>query len=89
MKVEASVEQKVEGIVAKKPRQPEVEEPTTERYHLKAVMNVRKKPTLEATVQRVEAEGTVVRVLKIENDWLCLADGNYILYEGGKWAEKI
>ena len=77
------------SIVAEKPRQSEIEEVKTERYRLKSLMNVRKRPSLDSTIVAVRAEGTVVRVLKIENDWMCLADGHFILYGGGKFAEKI
>ena len=33
-------------VVAEKPKQPEVKEPETERYRLKTLMNVRKKPSM-------------------------------------------
>ena len=32
--------------------------------------------------------GTVVEVTAIENDWLCLLDGTFIFYEGGRFARK-
>ena len=79
----------VEPVVAKKPTQPAVDEPKTEKYRLKGLMNVRTKPSLDAKKAGTKPEGTVVRVKSIEGDWLCLADGNFILYESGKWAEKI
>lgn len=41
------------------------------------------------TIIGTRPEGTVVRVLSIENDWLHLANDGYILYGNGKWAEKI
>ena len=78
-----------EPIVAGKPRQPEVKEPKTERYRLKALMNVRRKPSKEAQVLSTKSAGTVVRVLGIEEDWMHLAEGAFILYEGGRWAEKV
>lgn len=76
-------------VVAEKPRQPEVPEPATERYRLKALMNVRKKPSLDADILSTKPESTVVRVLAVENGWLHLIDGSFILYEDGRYAEKI
>ena len=52
-------------------------------------MNVRKKPSMDAPILYTRAEGTVVRVLGVVNDWLHLTNDTYILYEGGKWAVKI
>lgn len=76
-------------VVAEKPKQPEVTEPATERYRLKALMNVRKKPSLDADILSTKPESTVVRVLAVENGWLHLIDGSFILYEDGRYAEKI
>ena len=76
-------------VVAEKPKQPEVPEPATERYRLKALMNVRKKPSLDADILSTKPESTVVRVLAVENGWLHLIDGSFILYEDGRYAEKI
>ena len=78
-----------EPVISKKPVQPETGPVTTERYRLKLLMNVRKAPALDAAILGTRAEGTVVRVLAIEGDWMHLSDGSYILYEGGKYAEKI
>ena len=78
-----------EPIVAEKPRQPEVKESRTERYRLKALMNVRRKPSMHAQILSTKAAGTVVRILGIEQDWMHLAEGAYILYESGRWAEKV
>ena len=64
-------------------------EPETTRYRLKGLMNVRKKPSTKAQIVDTRPEGTVVRVLAIEGDWMHLANDTYILYEGGKWAEKL
>ena len=33
--------------------------------------------------------GSEVSVLELANDWLRLEDGGYILFEGGKFAEKL
>ena len=76
-------------VVAEKPKQPEVKEPETERYRLKALMNVRKKPSLDADILSTKPESTVVRVLAVENGWLHLIDGSFILFEDGKYAEKL
>ena len=76
-------------VVAEKPKQPEVTEPATERYRLKALMNVRKKPSLDADILSTKPESTVVRVLAVENGWLHLIDGSFILFEYGKYAEKL
>ena len=76
-------------VVAEKPKQPEVEEPETERYRLKTLMNVRKKPSMYAEILSTKPKDTVVRVLTVENGWLHLIDGSFILYEDGKYAEKL
>jgi len=76
-------------VISEKPKQPDVPEPATEKYRLKSLMNFRKKPSLDSTIIGTRPEGTVVRVLSIENDWLHLANDGYILYGNGKWAEKI
>ena len=78
-----------EPVISKKPTQPEVEEPKSERYRLKALMNVRKTPSTSGVIIGTRAEGSVVRVTGIEDGWLHLTDGTFILYEGGKWAEKL
>ena len=64
-------------------------EPETRRYRLKGLMNVRKKPSLKAQIVDTRPEGAVVRVLTLEGDWMHLVNDTYILYEGGKWAEKL
>lgn len=79
----------VEPIVAEEPKQIEVEEPKTEKYRLKALMNVRKKPDLDSEILGTKPAGTVVRVLGVEEGWLHLTDGSYILFEEGKYAEKV
>ena len=58
-------------------------------YRLKALMNVREKPSMDSQILYTRAAGTEVRVLGIVNDWLHLTDDTYIFYEGGKWAVKI
>ena len=63
------------------------EENRITRYRLKALMNVREKPAMTARIICTQEEGAFVNVAGIENDWLRLADGSYILYGAGKFAE--
>ena len=76
-------------VISRKPVQPDVEDVQTEKYRLKSLMNVRKSPSLNGTVLGTKPEGTIVRVTAVKNDWLYLANGTFILYGGGKWAEKV
>ncbi len=78
-----------EPIVAETPKQPFVAAPKTEQYRLKKLMNVRAKPSMDAKIKTTKPSGTVVRVLALENDWLHLADGTFILYQNGEFAEKL
>ena len=78
-----------EPIVAETPKQIEVKEPKAEKYRLKALMNVRKKPGLDSEILGTKPAGTLVRVLGVEEGWLHLIDGSYILFEEGKYAEKV
>ena len=78
-----------EPIVAETPKQFEVKEPKTEKYRLKTLMNVRKKPNLDSEILGTKPAGTVVRVLKVEDGWLHLINGSFILYEDGRYAEKL
>ena len=64
------------------------EEQTPETYTLLRKMNVRKEPSLNAAKLRVLEAGTAVEVQTVQNDWLCLTDGSFILYENGKNARK-
>jgi len=57
------------------------------QYTLTAKMNIRKAPAMDAPKLGIAEAGTVVDVTAIENDWLCLTDGTFILYGGGKFAE--
>jgi uncharacterized protein YgiM (DUF1202 family) len=82
--VAAPVEER--HVVVEKPSQPDEGET---KYRLTALMNVRKKPSMDAQILYTRAAGTEVRVLGIVNDWLHLTNDTYILYEGGKWAVKI
>lgn len=44
---------------------------------------------MEAQKVGVLPAGTVVDVARVENDWLCLCDGTFILYQGGTFAERV
>lgn len=76
-------------LISRKPVQPDAEDVQTEKYRLKSLMNVRKSPSLNGTVLGTKPEGTIVRVTVVKNDWLYLANGTFILYGGGEWAEKV
>ena len=77
----------VEPVIAQTPSQPDEERVETTRYRLKTLMNVRKHPSLDSAIVAIKPAGTVVRVLKIENDWMHLSDGNFILFNRGEFAE--
>ena len=78
-----------EPVVAETPKQPKVEEQVPDRYRLLSYMNVRSAPSLDAPKVSTKPEGTVVRILGIEDDWLHLTDDTYIFFDGGKFAEKM
>lgn len=59
-----------------------------EKYTLLSRMNIRKAPSLDAEKLGIAQKGTVVEVAAVEGDWLCLTDGSFILYGGGKFAVK-
>ena len=59
------------------------------RYRLKNLMNVRLKPSMEAEIKTTKPAGTIVRAFGIEDDWLHLVDGTFILFSGGRFAERI
>lgn len=67
---------------------PEEVAPKPTIYTLTAHMNVRKEPSLNAQKLKVLDKGTVVEAITIENDWLHLTDGSFILYGSGKYAKK-
>lgn len=57
---------------------------------LKALMNVRKTPSMNGEVITTAKAGAEVSVLAVDGDWLKVDwKGNpaYILYEGGKYAD--
>ncbi len=64
------------------------ETPTPDHYTLTTRMNVRKEPSTSAPKLKILEKGTTVEVVSIQNDWLCLTDGSFILYGGGKYAVK-
>ena len=64
------------------------EEQKPETYTLLRKMNVRKEPSLTAAKVKVLNAGATVEVTAVVDDWLHLADGTFILYEGGKNARK-
>ncbi|MDO5456319.1 MAG: SH3 domain-containing protein [Eubacteriales bacterium] len=69
----------------------EEEKPATsvpEKYTLLSRMNIRKAPSKDADKLGIAEKGTVVDVTAIENDWMHLADGSFILFEGGRFAVK-
>ena len=58
------------------------------QYTLTRLMNVRKEPSLSAAKLKVLEAGAVVEVAEIKDDWLCLTDGSFILYEEGRNATR-
>ena len=64
------------------------EKQETKIFILTRKMNVRKEPSLNAAKLKVLDTGAAVEVRDIQNDWLCLTDGSFILYENGKNARK-
>ena len=91
----APAEDTVEAAVVAEEQKPEAVEETAvaeeqkpEVYTLTRKMNVRKEPSLSSAKLKVLDAGTVVEVKAIQNDWLCLTDGTFILYEDGKNARK-
>ena len=68
--------------------QDEEAQPVPEKYTLTARMNVRTAPSLDAPKLGVAQAGTEVEVATVENDWLHLTNGAYILYGDGKFAKK-
>ena len=68
---------------------PVIKTVTPDKYRLKHRMNVRKAPSKEAEKAGTKPVGAFVEVLSIEDDWLHLTDGTFILYGEGKYAEKI
>lgn len=60
-----------------------------ETYVILKYMNIRKEPSLLAEKTGQIRAGAHVHVKDIQNDWLCLADGTFILYGNGQNAKKL
>lgn len=58
------------------------------RYELTYLMNVRKRPALQAEPVGTLRPGTVVTVTGIREDWMCLENGTFVFYGGGKYAKR-
>lgn len=68
----------------------ELEKPAEpETYRIKELMNIRSAPSLTAQKLGTISPGTDVAVVAIEDNWLHLADGTFVLYDNGKYAERI
>ena len=61
-------------------------EPVAVQYRLKSLMNVREKPN--GQIVGMLPEKSVVDVICIENDWLHLKNGTFILFGKGEFAEE-
>lgn len=70
------------------PLEDKLKERIPDKYTLLSKMNIRKAPSMKAEKASIAETGTVVDVIGIENDWLHLVDGMFILYGGGKFAKK-
>lgn len=79
-----------EGIFLELPvaEAPVVETVTAQKFTLTVKMNIRKAPSRSAEKVGIADKGTVVEVTAVEDDWLHLLDGTFILYEGGKFAVR-
>lgn len=86
--VEAAEPVIAEPVIAE-PEDMEPEEKKSDTYRLLRKMNVRAKPSLSADKLTVLNAGVAVEASKVENDWLCLTDGGFILYENRKNAVKV
>lgn len=60
-----------------------------ERSILLSRMNIRKAPSIDPEILGTAMKGTEVRAAAVENDWLHLANGTFILYGGGKFAFNL
>ena len=82
---QAQVEPVSEPETTENPAEPIV----PEIYRIKELMNIRSAPSLNAQKLGTVSPGTDVAVVAIENNWLHLADGTFVLYDNGKFAERI
>ena len=72
------------------PLEPEKSETAKpEIYRIKELMNVRSAPSLKAEKLGTISPGTDVVVLALEDDWLHLVNNTFILYDNGKYAERM
>lgn len=85
--VTEAVTEKPEEKDNAKPSGASEKKPAAVRYRLKSLMNVREKPN--GTILRMLPKGAEVEVISVENDWLHLEDGSFILFSHGEFAEKI
>ena len=76
---EARVEKTEEARADKEP----------EKFRIKALMNIRKAPGMNGEKAGTANRGDIVLVNEVIDDWMHLADGTFILYGGGEWAERI
>ena len=65
-------------------------------YRLKALMNIRREPSVESEKMGQKKEGALVSVISLENDWLAAQIGKSqqldnitICCGGGESAEKV
>ena len=88
---QAQVEPVSEPETTEKPTEQEnpAEPIVPEIYRIKELMNIRSAPSLNAQKLGTVSPGTDVAVVAIENNWLHLADGTFVLYDNGKFAERI
>lgn len=72
-----------------KEAEPAQEEKRPDLYRLTSRMYIRKGPSKKAEKLGIAEPETVVEVAAVEGDWLHLTDGTFILYDGGKFAQKL
>ena len=78
----------VDETVIEQSAEPEAPEtPTTKKFVLTAKMNICKAPSTTAPKLGVAVPGTAVEAV-LEDDWLHLTDGTFILCQGGKFAKE-
>ncbi len=71
------------------PAKPEPKPIVPETYRIKELMNVRAEPSLNAQKLGTISPGTEVTVIAVKDNWLHLTDGTYILFDSGKFAERL
>lgn len=83
------VQTATDAHTAEEKTEKQADQKPSEKYMLLRKMNVRKAPSLNAEKLKVLDTGAVVEVSQIKDDWLCLTDGSFILFEDGKNAKRI